>query len=293
MNARPQPDREHAGSSLVYVYGVARISHDCEPAALPPEGIVVGAPVCRLVHGDLVAFGSTVPASQFGARELRTALADTDWLRDRIFAHEKTLEQLRSSYSLVPFRFCSIYRDATRVSDALKRHHAELDQALDRVRGASEWGLKLYCDTDILRCRLEAATGGMRALRDAVMTASPGTRFFLQKNFEHALDAEVAAAITRCVEQSRRCFEAYARESAAVPVQPPAAHGKSAEMVLNAAYLVDEKALDEFRCALAARRAESAAHGFSYDLTGPWPPYHFVTPGQEGTEDAAPPDQHE
>ena len=125
----------------------------------------------------------------------------------------------------------------------------------------------------------------MRNLRETVTTASPGTRFFLQKKFDRALDAEVAAAITKCVEQSRQCLDACARESAAIPVQPPTAHGKSADMVLNAAYLVDEKALDAFRCALAALRTESAALGFSYDLTGPWPPYHFVTPGQEGIED--------
>jgi hypothetical protein len=293
MSTRQQSEIQDADTSLVYVYGVARISPDREPAALPREGIVGGAPVCRLVQGDLVAFGSAVPASQFGARELRSALADTEWLRDRILAHEKTIEQLRSSYSLVPFRFCSVYRDMTQVSDAIERHRGELDAALDRVRDASEWGIKLYCDPDILRCRLEAATGGMRTLREAVNTASPGTRFFLEKKFDRALDAEVAAAISRCVEQSRRTLEACARESAAIPVQSPAAHGKSAEMVLNAAYLVDEKALDEFRCALAARRTESAALGFSYDLTGPWPPYHFVTPGQEGIEDAARPDQQE
>ena len=293
MNARQQPDLQNAGTSLVYVYGVARISPDREPAALPREGIVGDAPVCRLVQGDLVAFGSTVPASQFGARELRSALADADWLRDRILAHEKTLEQLRTSYSLVPFRFCSIYRDMTEVSVAIERHRSELDEALDRVRDASEWGIKLYCDPDILRCRLEAASGAMRNLRETVTTASPGTRFFLQKKFDRALDAEVAAAITKCVEQSRQCLDACARESAAIPVQPPTAHGKSADMVLNAAYLVDEKALDAFRCALAALRTESAALGFSYDLTGPWPPYHFVTPGQEGIEDAARPDPQE
>jgi len=291
MSTRQQSEIKDADASLVYVYGVARISPDREPAALPREGIVGDAPVCCLVQGDLVAFGSAVPASQFGARELRSALGNTEWLRERILAHEKTIEQLRSSYSLVPFRFCSVYRDTTQVSDVIERHRGELDAAIDRVRDASEWGVKLYCDTDILCCRLEAATAGMRALRGALTTASPGTRFFLQKKFDRALDAEVSAAITRCVEQSRRCLEACARESAIIQVQSPAVHGRSTEMVLNAAYLVDEKALGGFRRALAALRTESAPHGFNHDLTGPWPPYHFVTPGQEGIEDAARSDQ--
>ena len=97
---------EDASKSLVYIYGVARVPPDREPAALPREGIIGNAPVCRLVQCNLVAFGSTVPASLFGASELRSALADTEWLRERILAHEKTVEQLRSDYTLVPFRFC-------------------------------------------------------------------------------------------------------------------------------------------------------------------------------------------
>ncbi|KAB2939864.1 MAG: GvpL/GvpF family gas vesicle protein [Hyphomicrobium sp.] len=286
MSARG-PALEDAGKSLVYIYGVARVPPDREPTALPGEGIIGNAPVCSLVQGDLVAFGSTVPASLFGAPELRAALADKEWLRDRVLAHEKILEQLRSGYTLVPFRFCSIYRDTAQVADALARHRAELDAALDRVSGASEWGVKLYCDPEVLRCRLEAASGAMRRLREAVTTASPGTQFFLQKKFDRALDAEVAAAIARCAEQSRRRLDACARESAAIPVQPRAAHGKSVDMILNAAYLVDEKALDEFRFALAPLQDEAAANGFSYELTGPWPPYHFVTAGQEGIQDAA------
>lgn len=281
------PTLKDARESLVYVYGVARVPHDHEPAALPREGIIGDVPVCGLAQGNLVAFGSTVPASVFGACELRSALADAEWLRERILAHEKTVEQLRSDYTLVPFRFCSVYRDVAQVSDALERHHAELDEALDRVSDASEWGVKLYCDPDVLRCRLEAASGAMRNLRETVTDASPGTRFFLQKKFDRALDAEVATAIARCVEQSQRCLDACARESAAIPVQSRAAHGRSAEMVSNAAYLVEDKALAKFERALAALRAETAAHRFSYELTGPWPAYHFVSLQQESIEDGA------
>lgn len=276
-----------ASKSLIYIYGVARVPSDHEPAALPGEGIIGNAPVCRLAQGDLMAFGSAVPANLFGENELRSALADVEWVRARILAHEKTVEQLRSSYSLVPFRFCSIYRDVAQVSEALANHCTELNEALIRVRDASEWGLKLYCNADVLRCRLETASRAMRQLRATVANASPGTRFFLQKRFNRALDAEAAAAISRYTEQSRRCLHAHARESTAIKVQSRTAHGRSTEMVANVAYLVEDKALDEFQRALAALRTETAAHGFNYELTGPWPPYHFVTSGQEGADDAA------
>lgn len=286
MNAC-EPTLEHAGKSLVYVYGVGRLPLGRDSAALPSQGIIPDAAVTRLVHGDLVAFASTVPASQFGASELRAALADNAWLRDRVLAHEKILEELHASYPFVPFRFCTIYHGLAHVSDALERHQAELNEALDRVRDASEWGVKLFCQPDVLRQRVESASVAIGQMRETLARATPGARFFLQKKFDRALAAEVTEAISRRIVESQSRLAVIAREGVSLAVQARAEHGRPADMVWNAAYLVGEEILDAFRQALAVLMAESAEHGFSYDLTGPWPPYHFVTRGEEGIADAA------
>jgi len=54
---------------------------------------------------------------------------------------------------------------------------------------------------------------------------------------------------------------------------------------------VAEGALAKFRQTIAALQEQFAAHGFNHELTGPWPPYHFVSVRQEGIADAATPDQ--
>ena len=56
---------------------------------------------------------------------------------------------------------------------------------------------------------------------------------------------------------------------------------------MNAAYLVAEESVPEFRLTHAALRKQYAAHGIDFELTGPWPPYHFVSIRQEGIADAA------
>ncbi|KAB2916728.1 MAG: GvpL/GvpF family gas vesicle protein [Hyphomicrobiaceae bacterium] len=282
-----RPARKDASKSVVYVYGVARVAPDRKLAPLPRQGIIGNAPVRRLVHGNLVAFGSTVPASRFAAAELRSALADTKWLRARILAHEKVLERLRSRYDIVPFRFCTIYRDAAQVSKALARHRTELNEALDRVRDASEWGLKLYCDSETVRRHLAGESSLVRRLHQELAGASPGTRYFLRKQYDRVLDVEVAAAIARCVEQSDRSLAACAREGTEIPAQPRDVHGRLQEMVANRAYLLDAGAMSQFQRAVAALQARFAAHGFSFELSGPWPPYHFVSPRQEGIQGAA------
>ena len=62
-----------------------------------------------------MAFVSAVPAYRFGASEFRSALKHAEWLKDRILAHEKVLEELMSIYDVVPFRFGTIYLDSSQV----------------------------------------------------------------------------------------------------------------------------------------------------------------------------------
>ena len=279
--------RATANQSVIYVYGVARAPRDHESAAPQLDGLVADAPVHPLVHGNLLAFVSAVPAAQFGASEFRAALMDTEWLKERVLAHEKVLEELRAGCDVVPFRFGTVYLGPAQVSQALARHRDELCQALDRVEDASEWGVKLFCDRDALASRVEAESGAIRHLRAMLDQASPGARFFLQKKYVKALDNEVAAAIVSRVGRVRQDLAACSRESVDVEVQPPAVHGRSADMVMNAACLVPKGSLTKFKQAIAASREELAAHGFACELTGPWPPYHFVSVRQEGIADAA------
>lgn len=277
--------------SVVYVYGVGRVVSGAGSAPLRLEGIIPQAPVQPVVHGGLAAFVSMVPASQFGATELHAGLADAEWLRERILAHEKTIEELCSSHGAVPFRFCTIFRDAAEVAKVLARHQAELEQTLDRVRGASEWGVKLFYDPAALRRQVETASGAIGNLRKTLIGASPGAQFFLRKKFDKALDAEVASIIAMSVAQSHGCLAARARETAQIKLQTPAEHGRPEVMIMNVACLVDEAAAGEFKRTLAQLRTEFAAQGLVYELTGPWPAYHFVSSGREGLADAAASDQ--
>ena len=277
--------------SVVYVYGVARASRERQLSPASRQGIVPEARVHPLVHGNLMAFVSAVPADRFGASEFRSALKDVEWLKDRILAHEKVLEELMSSDDIVPFRFGTIYLDSSQVANTLALHRAELCQALDRIQGSAEWGVKLYCDGGLLRRHIEAEFTSVRTLRDARALASPGARFFLQKKYAKALDEEAAVTVASCVERIGRSLDDCACESTEIVVQPAAAHGRPADMVMNAAYLVAEASFPQFRQTIAALQQQYAAHGFDLELTGPWPPYHFVSIRQEGIADAAAPYQ--
>lgn len=274
-----------ADATVMYVYGVARLPNGRRSAPLPLAGLVPDAPVHQITNGDLTAFVSPLPARRFGEDALRAALADVEWVRDRALAHDKVLAELRAGSDIVPFRFCTIYRDARQVANALARHRGELCEALDRVRHASEWTVKVFCDLPGLSRWVEAHASAIAPLRRALADAAPGARYFLQKKYDRVLDGEITARIAGCVECSRQRLAGCASETAEVGVQSPEVHGRTEEMVMNAACLVRERSLDRFEQAVAALRKEFT--GFAYEVSGPWPPYHFVSARQEGLDAAA------
>jgi len=58
------------------------------------------------------------------------------------------------------------------------------------------------------------------------------------------------------------------------PPQAPQLTGTSAQMMLNAAYLLDEQRADDFSAAVTDLAGRHPA--LRLELTGPWPPYSFA-----------------
>jgi hypothetical protein len=77
------------------------------------------------------------------------------------------------------------------------------------------------------------------------------------------------------VEEIHRELASYAAAERRHRPQDPKLSGHAGEMVLNAAYLVDD------RCGAAFVEAAEAlgvrAPGASLEVTGPWPAYSFVS----------------
>jgi hypothetical protein len=60
------------------------------------------------------------------------------------------------------------------------------------------------------------------------------------------------------------------------PLQAPECSGRQDEMIVNAAFLVADENLPAFMAALADIEQEYSDDGFTFEVTGPWPPYSFV-----------------
>ena len=267
-------------ATVCYVYGVARPSGDC--ATLPPldsvTGILPGAPLGVIQHRDLLALVSEAPASEFDQQGLERNLDDARWVQERAVAHQAVLSHLLSGYTVIPFAFCSIYSSRENVSAMLAANDAELDHQLRRLEGALEWGVKLYCDVRQLKASIAESSSALEAQRRALAKASAGAAYLLRKRLETGVDKEAESATDQCAQNSHDRLAARARRSTLNANQSVEVHGRlGSTMVLNGAYLVDRADQSRFEADLAELQASNGDIGFRYELSGPWPPYNFVS----------------
>jgi hypothetical protein len=257
---REPPSRQQFG---LWAYGVM----EAEAAGpLENRGVDPAHDVELIRHARLAALVSPVPLDAFGERALQESLEDLDRLERLARAHERVLEAALRRGAVVPFRICTIYESEARVQAMLAREHDHLAAALRHLHGMAEWGVKAYA---VGRVEDEAA----------VAEPSSGTDYLSRKRAardaaEHAREAVGAAA---------EAVHAQLRERAADSVLSPPQAGplatREGEMVLNAAYLVADADVSEFRALVDELGERHARDGLELELTGPWPAYHFSDAG--------------
>lgn len=246
---------------MLWVYGVVGGSSG-EP---PATNGVDGHPVVLHRHAGVGALVSRVPREQFGEEALKARLEDLAGLEALARAHDAVLEAAMASGAVVPFRLCTVYSSPERLVAMLEREGPSLTSALRRLERSEEWGVKAF-----LRAPAHAAAG-----EDPGAAASGRDYLSRKREQRDAVDAGREASEAVVMGIHARLAE---RASAAVLSRPQDRRlsGRDAEMVLNAAYLVPREAVDAFRALVEQLARPHEPDGLELELTGPWPPYHFV-----------------
>jgi hypothetical protein len=267
LEARP---KQTAGTCW-YLYGV--VSGDSAPSKTSDWPSVTAAGEIEVVReGGLAAVVTPVPAVDFDQPGLDEHLQDTAWLEAKIRAHEQVLERVLADASVLPFRFCTVYRSEESVRHFLRERRGALEAALHQLTGRVELGVKAFAD------RRSLVRPGNEGEHEAPSEGQSGGRAYLERRLAEQRSAEdVERLALELVERWHEQLMAHAAAGKFLRLQIPEASGRSGEMLMNAAYLVEANDRG-FTGALAGLQREHKALGVAFELSGPWPPYNFVPP---------------
>lgn len=270
MTDKPSP------STAVYAYCVVRAATAPDAAAAPPGPPGASAARALDVAPGLWLIAADVPLPDYAAEELEERLGDLEWVSSRALAHETVIEHFAAPprrFDLVPLPLFTLFAGEERARAAMAARAPQLERALGRVAGCSEWGVKVLVDAQARPAAGSAA--GEPPPRS-------GTEF-LQRKVRARAEAQDRSARAR-TEAAALYGDLAAAARAAVSKSAPAGSAGS-RLLLDAAFLVPHGDASAFEQRVAARAGALGEAGCSVTLTGPWPPYHFV---EEDEPDAAP-----
>lgn len=257
--------REATGS---YVYGVVRSG-----VPLPRDLVAVdpAAPVRLVETRGLAALVSEVPLAEFDEESLRRNLNDVAWLEEKARAHERVLKAALAATAVVPLRLCTVFTGEEQVTEMLGREYGVLLDALERLTGRAEWGVKAFVTREAIE--LEALRRAARAEEEEASAATT----YMNRWRREARAREVAEEIAdEWAREIHGALAAVAGEALLNPLQRPELSGHPGEMLLNGVYLIADEGVADFRSVARVLAERFDRRGVEIVVTGPWPAYNFV-----------------
>ncbi|MBM3474238.1 MAG: GvpL/GvpF family gas vesicle protein [Armatimonadetes bacterium] len=185
-----------------------------------------------------------------------------------VLTHEAVLECLMSDRTVLPARFGCVASDERCARDALVDRYTWCLEALRRLRGRVELGVRILWDPGTEEGQASTRRPQPPGGRPDGSPPGSGRAYLLARlDEERQWEAQRSRAQALASAVHEPLAELAAESSYRLLVTP--------RMVLAGAYLVECSRVDDFR-----RRAQDLAFSRpDLDLlcTGPWPPYSFVT----------------
>jgi hypothetical protein len=235
------------------------------PPGLPHTGEV------RLLEAtkDLWLVVADAPLKLYNETSLEAALRDLDFVSRCAVAHQTVISHFARTHAVAPMKLFTLFQSDARAVAHVEKDRTRIARTLDRIDGCEEYGVRLLLDEARALRQVE------RQAHQSAGSTKTGAGYLMRKKqvrdrFRNLGDDARAAA--------DQAFDALATRSAdatrRAPPQEPTAGGR---LLLDAAFQVKRKRAATFKAAAKKLAQQMEGEGYAVALTGPWPPYHFVT----------------
>ena len=256
--------------------------------AFSTKGIDGRGEVFAIPYRKLEAVVSKVSLEEFGSSEIqKKAQEDLKWIKERGVVHERVIEEAmrkptRSAgghdkvLSLIPMRFGAIFKEEARLEEILNKDYSKIKEVLERIRGKQEWSIKAY-----LRVRekfeqmIKEKNETIKEKEKEIAALDEGMAFFMEEELKEVISKEVNKELNNIVEILFKNLGKQAVGSTKSRILEKELTGRREPMVLNAAYLIPEEKVKNFKEEVENLNQQIQIKGFYLEYSGPWPVFNF------------------
>jgi len=218
------------------------------PGGSVPRSLAIGSGVWLLV--------STVPELEYEERGLATRVSDAEWLAQCGVAHHDVIARAARTHAVAPFRLLTLFRSEARAIEEATRLKTRIGRALARVSDRREWVV-----------RVAAVSSPVKSRRTRPTT---GTSYLMARASESRAVAAATPGARRVARELVSELKGYADQVVARP-------SEAAHVLYDGALLVSREREVDVGRVVRQWQPRLAPVGCRVSLTGPWPPYSFVS----------------
>jgi hypothetical protein len=253
--------------TVLYVYAIA------ERGSLAPPELegVDGESTLRVIErGDLAALVSEVDADAFSQETIDARAADLDWLGSIGYSHQQVVEHACRNADAIPLRAFVLFSSERALEEHLEENANQLKGILGAIAGREEWTLKLEFDEKTWTHAIERRAPSLAALAAEAQGAPAGKAYLLRRKMDEARKNAAREAVDAIASE----LEERISGQLAVPVVSELSRTGSMPQ-FNV--LLERSRAAEMEKLAGELQSEYRDEGVRPLLTGPWPPYTFVT----------------
>jgi hypothetical protein len=175
-------------------------------------------------------------------------------------------------------RFGTIFQNKVRLEETLKKDYSKIREVLERIRGKQEWSVKVYLgDREEFKQMIKKNNETIIEKEKEIASLSEGMAFFLEEQLKEVISKEVEKEINKMMEGAFESLKKQAVTAVKNKILGKELIGRQESMVLNAAYLVLEEKMEDFKKETEDLNHKMQAKGFFLEYSGPWPAYNFTS----------------
>ncbi|MBX6359901.1 GvpL/GvpF family gas vesicle protein [Pseudacidobacterium ailaaui] len=171
--------------------------------------------------------------------------------------HARVIADCFKTSTVLPFRFGTVFADDDSLRRSIRSNQRQFLTNIERLRGKAEMHLKVVLD-DCCREQIRAY---------AHTQTGPGREYLAQLRENATLQRERQTKARAISVQMHRMFSPLAEEITCRRMD-------SGKMLLDIAHLIEHKSVERYQNKYSS--ALQLMKDCQMQLSGPWPPYHFV-----------------
>jgi len=261
-------------NDYIYLYGVV-LKEELQKSEVPSIVGIDQKKTSVIPYKELAAVITPVNPLNFSQQRIDLQLKNPDWLKEKAFHHHECISAINSKFTILPMSFCTIFQKEENLRSLLNEQYDVILEKLNRLKEKQEWNVKIYSNSEQAFSYVIKNNPSVLELRENINTMPKGKQFIMKKKLNQLICDEVEKEQSLRWQQVEQKLKSYFEGAKLRKNWGKEITERQDEMIVNCDFLIYKHKSELFLNKIQDLEREFAEAGCTFQVSGPWPPYHF------------------